>query len=167
MTLKTRLKKLEQLLKTEQIHKDCICFPADEPPLLELKAEIESAKAVLCPVHGVRFRDFGAAIYRVIWIPPHLTPQHWSWHSPQYIKAMKASFPPDRWPATRFQDADGTVRYVLKDGLEILRHDPEEVFDYETGELCGYTVISPEGVPRFVSADDLEIADRGPSSSDE
>jgi hypothetical protein len=34
---------------------DCICFPADEPPMRELKAEIEAAKAVRCPIHGERF----------------------------------------------------------------------------------------------------------------
>jgi hypothetical protein len=46
---------------------DCICFPADEPPMLELKAEIEAAKAVRCPIHGERFSEPAIGIYR----PPH------------------------------------------------------------------------------------------------
>jgi len=44
---------------------------------------------------------------------------------------MKASVPADRWPATKVTEADGTVRYVLKDGTEILRIEPEdEILEY-------------------------------------
>src|SRR6516164_2508058 len=45
-------------------------------------------------------------------------------HSPQCRKALKASFPPDRWPATEVTDPDGSLRFVLKDGTEIHRTGP-------------------------------------------
>jgi hypothetical protein len=109
---------------------DCICFPPDEPPCLELQAEREAAKAVLCPLHGARFSEFAPSIYRSIRRPPHLEPEYWSWRSLQYQKAIEASFPPDRWPATEAVDPDGTVRFVLKDGTEILRIEPEQIYDY-------------------------------------
>ena len=43
--------------------KDCNCFPADEPPDLELKAEIEAARAIRCPLHGERFSKLAPKIY--------------------------------------------------------------------------------------------------------
>jgi hypothetical protein len=80
--------------------KDCICFPSDQPPHLELKAEIAAARAVRCPLHGKRFNELEGTAYREIELPAHLDHACWSWHSPQYIKAMEASFPPDRFHAT-------------------------------------------------------------------
>ena len=131
MTLKNRLSKLEKTKRRIATEADCICFPADEPPHLELKAEIEAARAVFCPLHGERFRELAATIYRVIRLPPHLEPDWRSWRSPQYIKAMDASFPPDRWPAQKIVEPDGTVRFVLKDGTEIHRLHPEpEILEY-------------------------------------
>ena len=54
------------------------------------------------------------------------------------MKAMDASFPPDRWPATKIVEPDGAVRFVLKDGTEIHRlPPPEPVYDYHSGELAG------------------------------
>jgi hypothetical protein len=45
---------------------------------------------------------------------------------------MDASFPPDRWPATKIVEPDGAVRFVLKDGTEIHRLDPpEEILEYK------------------------------------
>ena len=44
--------------------KDCICFPPDELPDLELKAEIEAARVIPCPLHGERFSKLVPAIYR-------------------------------------------------------------------------------------------------------
>jgi hypothetical protein len=113
---------------------DCICFPADHPPALALSAEREAAKAVQCPVHGTRFIDFAPLAYRPIQQPTHLEKELWSWHSPQYVKAMKASFPADRWPAIEIGETDGSVRFVLKDGTEIHRTQPPPlIYDYETG----------------------------------
>jgi hypothetical protein len=61
-----------------------------------------------------------------------------AWHSKQYLKALRASFPHDRSPAAEVEDADGAVRFVLKDGTEIHRLPaPELVYDIETGEPCG------------------------------
>jgi hypothetical protein len=121
--------------------KDCICFPPDEPPDLELKAEIEAARAARCPLHGERFSKLAPAIYRAPRSvrPVHLHPESWlAQYSPQYLKALRASFPPDRWPATELIEADGTVRFVLKDGSEIHRiGPPTDVYDYETGKLIG------------------------------
>jgi hypothetical protein len=60
-------------------------------------------------------------------------------HSPQYIKAMEASFPPDRWPATEITESDETVRFVLKDGEEIHRIEPPvEVYGYYSRKLVGH-----------------------------
>lgn len=104
--------------------RDCICFPPDEPPHLELKAEIEAAKAVRCPLHGERFSKLAPRIYRSLDFvePMHLQPESWfASHSPQYRKALKATLPPDRWPASEVTEPDGTVRFVLKDGTEIHR----------------------------------------------
>jgi hypothetical protein len=59
-------------------------------------------------------------------------------HSRQYIKALKASFSSDRWPATEVAEPDGSVRLVLKDGTEIHRiPPPPKIFDYTTGKLIG------------------------------
>ena len=112
--------------------RQCICFPPDEPPDLALKAEIEAAEAVRCPIHGNRFSAlaptiFIAAQYRK---PTHLNPARWKWRSPQYIKAMDASFPPDRWPAQEIVEPDGEVRFVLKDATVIHRiSQPPVVYD--------------------------------------
>jgi hypothetical protein len=123
MNLKSKLNKLEQLKRKIAIEADCICFPPNEPPKLLLQAERDAASGVLCPVHGQRFSRFaGPLIYgEVNPLPTHL---HLSWQSrsPQYVKAMAASFPSDRWPATKLrsfcaqfvrnflEDADAGVR---------------------------------------------------------
>jgi hypothetical protein len=74
----------------------------------------------------------------------HLDRASWRWRSAQVIKAMDASFPPDRWPAKKIVEPDGTVRFVLKDGTEIHRlSPPEPVYDYTSGELAGFV----EGYP--------------------
>jgi hypothetical protein len=130
MNLKSKLNKLEQLKRKIAIEADCICFPPNEPPKLLLQAERDAASGVLCPVHGQRFSRFaGPLIYgEVNPLPTHL---HLSWQSrsPQYVKAMAASFPSDRWPATKIVEPDGAVRFVLKDGTEILRLDPTPLFE--------------------------------------
>jgi len=50
---------------------------------------------------------------------------------------MEASFPPDRFPASRGEEPDGGVRFVLKDGTQIHRlRPPDLVYDLDTGEPC-------------------------------
>lgn len=121
--------------------RQCICFPPDEPPHLELEVEIEAAKAVRCPLHGARFSRLAPKIFRSprYIVPAHLQDESWlSWHSTQYQKALRASFPADRFPAIKVEQADRTVAYVLKDRTEIHRLPPPHlVFDYETGKPCG------------------------------
>jgi hypothetical protein len=57
---------------------------------------------------------------------------------------MEASFPPDRWPASKVREPDGTMRFVLKDGTEIHRlPPPEPVYDYNTGELISLSEDYP------------------------
>ena len=88
-------------------------------------------------LHGERFSRLAPTIYQVILVPAHLNRACWDWHSPQYIKAMEASFPPDRFPASTVEDPDGAVRFVLKDGTEIHRlRPPDLVYDLDTGEPC-------------------------------
>jgi hypothetical protein len=106
--------------------KDCICFPPNDPPHLELKAEIEAAGGVLCPLHGERFSKLAPSIYRVVNLLCHLDQVWRSWHSPQYTKAMDASFPPDRrWRARRVEEPDGAVRFVQKERNRNSSHRPQ------------------------------------------
>jgi hypothetical protein len=143
MTLKSRLSKLERTKREVAAEAHCICFPPEEPPDLELQPEIEAARAVRCPLHGERFKNRARTLYRVIGLPTHLDRTSWMWRSAQYIKAMEASFPPDRWPATQATEPDGTVRFVLKDGTEIHRLSPVPTYSYTSGELTGFV----EGYP--------------------
>ena len=84
------------------------------------------------------FKKFAGTVYRAVYLPTHLDPVWRPWHSPQYVKAMDASFPPDRWPATKIVEPDGAVRFVLKDGTEVHRlPPPEPVYDYHSGQLIG------------------------------
>jgi hypothetical protein len=62
---------------------------------------------------------------------------------PQYVKAMEASFPADRWPAIEVTESDGSRKFVLKDGTEIHRTPPEPVYDYGSGELIGVLEVYP------------------------
>ena len=120
--------------------RQCICFPPDEPPDLVLRAEIEAAKAVRCPIHGARFSRLAPMIYVAAQFrqPTHLRPERRKWRSPQYKKAMDATFLPDRWPAQEIVDPDGGVRFVLKDGTEIHRISPPPlIYDLDTGNPCG------------------------------
>jgi hypothetical protein len=59
MDLRSRLKKLEQTISeastTAQHEEGCICFPPGEPPAFHWVAEVETAAAVRCPLHGMRF----------------------------------------------------------------------------------------------------------------
>jgi hypothetical protein len=97
MQLKSRITRLQRSMRVTNSEKDCICFPPDEPPGLELPVEIEAARAVRCPLHGERFSKLALNPYRVITLPYHLSSDWRKWHSQQYIRAMDASFPPDRW----------------------------------------------------------------------
>jgi hypothetical protein len=61
---------------------------------------------------------------------------------------MQASFRSDRFPANRVEEPDGSVGFVLKDGTEIHRLPPPElVYDYETGEPCGWIGHHGEVLP--------------------
>src|SRR5208283_6136949 len=67
MHLHTRLRTLERSIRDVHDNADseegCVCFPSGEPPDLGLKAEIEAAKAVRCPIHGPRFSKLAPTIY--------------------------------------------------------------------------------------------------------
>jgi hypothetical protein len=64
--------------------------------------------------------------------PAHLQSESWlAGRSDRYVKALKASFPPDRWPAEKVVEADGSIRFLLKDGTEIHRiGPPPEILEY-------------------------------------
>src|ERR1039457_5290337 len=113
MSLRNRLGRLERTKREVTAEADCICFPPEEPSHLELQTEIEAARAVRCPLHGERFKTLAPTVYRAIRLPAHLDRASWIWRSLQYVKAMDASFPPDRWPATKAVGPDGTVRFDL------------------------------------------------------
>ena len=140
MQLKSRITRLERSTRATNCEKDCSCFPPNEPPDLALRAEIEAATTVRCQIHGSRFNNLAPMIYVAAQYrqPTHLHPERWKWRSPQYMKAMDASFPPDRWPAQETVEPDGGVRFVLKDGTVIHRISPPPlVYDLDTGEPCG------------------------------
>lgn len=67
---------------------------------------------------------WGSRWNRVITHPYHLGRDWRKWHTPQYIKALDASFPPDRWPAEKIVRPDGSVRFVLKDRTDVLYVPP-------------------------------------------
>src|SRR5450755_3807703 len=110
MRLHSRLRTLERSIRdvhdNAESEEGCICFPSGEPPHLDLRAEIEAAKAVQCPIHGNRFSKLAPMIYVAAQYkqPAHLNTERWKRRSPQYVKAMEASFPPDRWPAQEIVD---------------------------------------------------------------
>ncbi len=72
--LKARLSKLEQTKRKVAIEAECICFPADEPPHVELGIEKEAAAAVTCRLHGTRFKKFAGTVYRAVSLPTISTP---------------------------------------------------------------------------------------------
>jgi hypothetical protein len=82
---------------------------------------------------------------------------------------MEASFPPDRFPASRMEEPDGGVRFVLKDGTEIHRLQPPDLlYDYETGEPSGR--VDSHGrvlplLPPVTHPEDLPAKNEDPGSS--
>jgi hypothetical protein len=127
MDLRSRLKKLERTLTepnaTAQPEEACICFPPGEPPAFHWMAEVETAAAVCCPLHGVRFHAIDTpVVFQAKWArPSDSATVDWPNHSPQYSKAWRASFPPNLWPADeRWQfQPEITVALILRDGTEL------------------------------------------------
>jgi hypothetical protein len=128
MDLTTRVKKLEKTMTkatpSTRYAGDCICFSGNEPPAFHWVAEVETAAAVQCPLHGVRFRAIETPpyIHRAKWLrDPEQPTANCPIHSPQYLKAWRASFPPEQWPAEvtwEFQP-EPTATLILRDGTEV------------------------------------------------
>jgi len=98
--------------------------------------------------------------------PAHLHPERWEWHSPQYVRAMDASFPPDRWPAQEIVDPDGGVRFVLKGGTVIHRISPPPlVYDLGTGKLCGRLGRAGKILPRSQLTAEEILRDAAPDAT--
>ena len=127
MNMRSRISRLEQTT-AKAIHQEktkfpegYISFPADAPPCVQWCAEAEAAAAVLCPLHGRRFKRARRPwLYRSLYILQRHFQFDWSDHSEQYRKAMKASFPADRWPQIEERrESDGSTTLILRDGVEI------------------------------------------------
>ena len=128
MDIKTRLKKLEQTMTEQKTTKEwkeaCTCFPPDELPAFHWLAEVKTAGAIHCPLHGVRFHaiETPPVIYRSKWLrrADHTTLNS-SHYSPEYSKAWRVGFPPDLWPARlSFQYQSGSTETLIpRDGTEI------------------------------------------------
>jgi hypothetical protein len=122
MNTKTRIRKLEAQSQeragtrsSEQCFpQNCICFPAGEAPDFEVfdtDEERSAAVALLCPLHGKRFTGrLPFQIYHAKWLRDREWKYDFQPHSRQYAKAMRASLPSDRWPATEVTQPDWTVR---------------------------------------------------------
>ena len=127
MDLRSRLKKLEQIVTesnpTAQHEEGCICFPPGEPPAFHRVAEIEAAAAARCPLHGMRFHAIERPVtFQAKWLRPRdYATVNWPYHSSQYSKAWRASFPPNLWPADeRWQfQPERTATLILRDGTEL------------------------------------------------
>ncbi len=149
MPLLNRLKKLEKHAKKLPDPR-CICFPHDEPPRLYQKVERQSGLSVLCPLHGPRFRAFAPSVYQIHFA--HLAPCTFTTGSRQYQKAMRASFPEDRWPAKVVYANGGIEIFVLKDGTEVRRRQLSPTYDYATNKP-----ITNEGKWLYLTYDRKEI----------
>jgi hypothetical protein len=107
-SLRTRLERIkrdlarcEQLAPTsiEVFPDECLCFPAKEPPVFDCEAEVETAAAVKCPLHGKRFEGTGPSmVFRANWLVEGEWKNDFPLNSRQYAKAMRASFPADHHP---------------------------------------------------------------------
>ena len=100
-TLLARIERLEQAAPAQsRFSPDCICFPANEQPEFKWRIEAEVAAKVLCPLHGLRFQ---VVVTRYLYRAErfHIADFKWGWpdRSPQYQKAMRASFDLTVWPA--------------------------------------------------------------------
>lgn len=102
--------------KTSHFHPDCTCFPSDEQPIFSFHVEVEVARNLKCPIHGERFKPNLFVIYKAGWRRFQEFEDDWADHSPQYQKAMRASFPSSLWPPeARWVQGIGTV-LTFKDG---------------------------------------------------
>jgi len=94
---------------------------------------------------SARNRNVGARVHSSLQPESSL-----AWRLPQYRKALKASFPPDRWPATEITESDDTVRCVLKDGTEIHR----------IGILAKYMTTRPASWSGMLGREDVSYHSR-------
>lgn len=109
--LQGRIEKLEKRLANladaaPQLHPDCICFLKGQRPMFGFPILQETAFVVKCPVHGDRFEP-SVSCYVAQWLREKLyrcstNPEssflRWRANPKQYIKAYRASFPPDLFP---------------------------------------------------------------------
>lgn len=131
-TLLARVERAEQLTKTKtNFSPECICWPDNEYPFFGFDIEREIAAGVKCPVHGERATVLFQRLYLPAWRRERGR-NAWSHRSPQYQKAWKASFPPERWPAEEEESANGEIFLRLKDGTRLLACTATDAF-------CGRT----------------------------
>ena len=130
MNLKDRISRLERAASDTDGSRDaifpdeCICFPENEPPGITYRAEVEIAAAVRCPMHGHRFKHIAAdgfSVYVPKWYRERHPAPEWPSGSPQYVKAIRASFPAEQWPAEEKYvfTPEPKIILVLRDGTEI------------------------------------------------
>lgn len=73
--------------------------------MLDCVAEVKTAAAVKCPLHGERFERTGKTmIYRSAWLVDGEWKNNFPGKSRQYAKAMRASFPADHRPPNTRRD---------------------------------------------------------------
>ncbi len=105
MRFDARLKRLESALTAKvatDFPEDCTCFPDDEQPDFRSSAESGYAEKVLCQLHGKRYKSVvkrhlyqAARFYRLDF------ELGWPTRSPQYQKAIRASFADRRLACVR------------------------------------------------------------------
>jgi hypothetical protein len=117
-TLERRIKQVELGARAIRFPQECLCFPETEQPVVSFPIELEIAAQVECPLHGARFKP-QFFIYRSKWHREKLESFRRTHHSDQYLKAWRAGFPDQLWPAREEPTPDGLF-LMLRDGSRLL-----------------------------------------------
>ena len=139
-TLLARIERAEQSVREPLASLvGCTCFPSDEQPEFRWRTEAETAATVLCPIHGLRFQTVVTRfLFRALWHYLADVKRGWPHRSPQYQKAMRASFDLALLPIREVVDCEDETMLILRDGSQMP----------SGGTAIGYKLKSCGGTPR-------------------
>jgi len=102
-----RIEYLEEVFRRSSLSRqspNCICFPEQQPPCFLYAPVYGIAAAVLCTIHGYRFRyPLSTPIFIPEWRREVEVGMHWPKAAERYRKAWNASFPPGSWPVEEIE----------------------------------------------------------------